>query len=1269
MLPKLPHLSVLRSCACDPYKTYTPWNWTRHTASCAIYKSKFEEEQAEKLLQAKEQEENVHKAQAAAEEARRVQEEQRVQVRADREHETLEISEEDPNTGPYNLRPARIRKPPWLFPGMVPSLRPPRRLHIPVDVQPAGPGSIDVNNNPLPSVHEPPGPPSNCNPALPILPPPATYRTTPNTFGLVREYPATRNSAPPPIPEHREDPTSTSLAHMSPELSTIAELSYKERALQIIAPLRDLSVFRFAHWFYTSRNISSQAGGNELISSVICDEDFDPNAFKETTIQSINQDLDNIDLNPSTSSCMRQGDSWKSASITINLPTGKASRPGLATGSSFHVPGSAEMFGEPFLVPGFRYRSLIEVLRTRFSDPDRSKNFHYRPYKQFVTKSDGTEERVVDDLYTSDAWIKEHEKIQNLQIQDDNPELHGIERAVAAFMFGSDATTPTNFGQNSIWPLYGYFGNEPKSFRRKPDRISVLHGKAARAPLLTHCKRELFHECWKMLLDPDFIYAYHNGIVVQCGDGVTRRLFPRIFTYSADYPEKALIATIRVLGALPCPRCLVQLSNVSLLGTENDFRARETQPRTNNTFNGHLTRRLIYRDGCAVNSSSVEAILRPYSGVPTLNAFSTRLQDDPSFSVNRILVPDLMHEFELGVWKSVFMHLIRMLETLGADTVGEFNTRFRMMGTFGIDTIRKFHDDVSEMKSLAARDFEDILQCSIPCFAGLFPDHDEDIQSLLFILAEWHFLAKLRMHTESTISTLRAVTKLLGTRLRHFQNHIANTYTTHETNKEYRTRSRRKLAKNAMAPIQNLGAQLPAQATNSTTSNQKDQPGPAAATVLPRRRKQFSLQTYKIHALGDYPATIKEFGTTDSYSTQIIELEHRRVKNQYKRTNHVGAVQQMTLIERREAHLRARARALHRLKTSSSLLVEPQGRRRKIRVTDAYMLEIGSQIRWGSPTDKYHIAIRGEPIQLSAFLARHENDPAAKDFYIKLERHIAIRLGTRLSEDASTSGSSSQTLPPSAPRVIFPTLKLYEHAALRSNFTTYDVCRSHDTISPKTSHRFVILPNTESDIRHPFWYARVLGIFHIDAREATAGFRRPTQRFDFLWVRWLGESKWGGWARHRLDRISYVDDGDCNGSFDFVDPAQVIRGAYLAPAFHLGRTKAFLRQSVAWDSPEEGDWAAYYVIRFVDRDMGMRYLGGGIGHFNPVPGSLPDCTADSTEFADELGVDISAPVNSTENAGPDQPNSSDEESEGESDSASSDDDGADVLEEEGAFDI
>ena len=56
--------------------------------------------------------------------------------------------------------------------------------------------------------------------------------------------------------------------------------------------------------------------------------------------------------------------------------------------------------------------------------------------------------------------------------------------------------------------------------------------------LLAHCRRELFHAVWRLILDPEFLNAYEHGILLPCSDGVLRRVYPRIFTYSADYPEK-----------------------------------------------------------------------------------------------------------------------------------------------------------------------------------------------------------------------------------------------------------------------------------------------------------------------------------------------------------------------------------------------------------------------------------------------------------------------------------------------------------------------------------------------------------------------------------------------------------------------------------------------------------------------------------------------------------------------------------------------------------
>lgn len=63
-------------------------------------------------------------------------------------------------------------------------------------------------------------------------------------------------------------------------------------------------------------------------------------------------------------------------------------------------------------------------------------------------------------------------------------------------------------------------------------------GKPLSDVFYAHCNRELTHAQWKVILNDEFLEAYTHGIVIDCCDGAKRRFYPRIFTYSADYPEK-----------------------------------------------------------------------------------------------------------------------------------------------------------------------------------------------------------------------------------------------------------------------------------------------------------------------------------------------------------------------------------------------------------------------------------------------------------------------------------------------------------------------------------------------------------------------------------------------------------------------------------------------------------------------------------------------------------------------------------------------------------
>jgi hypothetical protein len=101
----------------------------------------------------------------------------------------------------------------------------------------------------------------------------------------------------------------------------------------------------------------------------------------------------------------------------------------------------------------------------------------------------------------------------------------------------------------------------------------------------------------------------------------------------------------------------------------------------------------------------------------------------PGINVYALLTVDLLHEVELGVWKSLYIHILRIIQTTSREghntldrrcvcvqdriqrlpnTIG--HSRLRCVPKFGKDTIREFTSNASHMRKIAAHDFEDILQ-------------------------------------------------------------------------------------------------------------------------------------------------------------------------------------------------------------------------------------------------------------------------------------------------------------------------------------------------------------------------------------------------------------------------------------------------------------------------------------------------------------------------------------------------------------------------------
>lgn len=163
---------------------------------------------------------------------------------------------------------------------------------------------------------------------------------------------------------------------------------------------------------------------------------------------------------------------------------------------------------------------------------------------------------------------------------------------------------------------------------------------------------------------------------------------------------------------------------------------------------------------------------------------------------------------------------------------------------------------------------------------------------LLFALAHWHALAKLRQHTDLSLVILESATVQLGALLRNFQATTCAAYDTRELKRETAARMRQAANKptaNKPASDSNVAG---AARTGAEAAPGVDEAAPGvdeaasgvdnAASTSPlaeaaaskpkkptgRQRKTLNLNTYKDHSLGDYVESIRQNGTVDSYSTE-----------------------------------------------------------------------------------------------------------------------------------------------------------------------------------------------------------------------------------------------------------------------------------------------------------------------------------------------------------------------------------------------------------------
>jgi hypothetical protein len=280
------------------------------------------------------------------------------------------------------------------------------------------------------------------------LPPRSVFRTTPNIFGLIRQY----FSSTPPSHDPEEYVTMTDLSFI-PGSSPANELPNSPAASGSDSqyhPYPNRSSFELGDWYWNQGMQKSQGDFVKLVD-ILGNSSFSCGDVSSTPWKKVNAQLGLNDYDEEDGVEWEDEDAgWKRTPVSINVPFSRTA----------DIPGP-----RVYQAADLYHRSLVSVIREKIANARDSKLFHYEPYElHWHPPHLDAEVPIYGDLYTCAAFHDAHSKLQEL------PREPGCDlpRVVASLMFWSDATQLTSFGNAKLWPTYMYFGNESKYRRCKP---------------------------------------------------------------------------------------------------------------------------------------------------------------------------------------------------------------------------------------------------------------------------------------------------------------------------------------------------------------------------------------------------------------------------------------------------------------------------------------------------------------------------------------------------------------------------------------------------------------------------------------------------------------------------------------------------------------------------------------------------------------------------------------------------------------------------------